>query len=254
MIPQDWGSGQDVIYQLSRCSEHRDSKEGTMKPVSIDERLELPLYGLSEAALYLRVPIKTLEYWAFGRGRVAPLISETRKHPRAFSFMNLLECHMLASMRTLYNLRLPKIRQAIAHLNKTSGFRHPLIEQPLFTNRVDVLIKEIGRFVNLSRGGQLAIPEIVEAHLERVEYNKALGALKFYPFVRERSATEPKFIVINPALGFGKPVIAGTGISTAVIASRFNARESMPDLAKEYGLEEKQIEEAIRWETRAVAG
>ena len=56
-----------------------------------------------------------------------------------------------------------------------------------------------------------------------------------------------------PRVGFGKPVIAGTGISTAVIASRFNARESVPDLAKEYGLDERQVEEAIRWETRAVA-
>jgi uncharacterized protein (DUF433 family) len=224
-----------------------------MKPLAIDERLELPLYGLSEAALYLRVPMTTLEYWAFGRGRVSPLISVARKHPRAFSFMNLLECHMLASMRTLYDLRLPKIRRALAHLNKTSRFKHPLIEEPLFTNRSDVLIKEIDKFINLSRGGQLAIPEIVEAHLERVEYDKTLGAFKFYPFVRERSASEPKFIVIDPGLGFGKPVIAGTGISTAVIASRFNARESMPDLAKEYGLEEKQIEEAIRWENRAVA-
>jgi uncharacterized protein (DUF433 family) len=224
-----------------------------MKLAAHDERLELPLYGISEAALYLRVPITTLEYWAFGRGRVAPLISVAQKHPRAFSFMNLLECHMLASMRTLYDLRLPKIRRAVAHLNKTTGFKYPLIEQPLFTNRVDLLIKEIDRFINLSRGGQLAIPEIVEAHLERVEYDKALGSYKFYPFVRERSAAEPKFIVINPALGFGKPIISGTGISTAVIASRFNARESMSDLAREYGLEEKQIEEAIRWETRAVA-
>jgi len=160
---------------------------------------------------------------------------------------------MLASMRSLYDLRLPKIRRAVAHLNKTSRFRHPLIEEPLFTNRIDLLIKEIDEFINLSKGGQLAIPEIVEAHLERVEYDKTLGAFKFYPFVRERSATEPKLIVIDPGLGFGKPVISGTGISTAVIASRFNARESMPDLAKEYGLEEEQIEEAIRWETRAVA-
>ncbi len=224
-----------------------------MKCPAIDERMELPLYGLSEAALYLRVPIKTLEYWAFGRGRVAPLISVAQKQPRALSFMNLLECHMLASMRSLYDLRLPKIRRAVAHLNNTSRFRHPLIEEPLFTNRIDLLIKEIDEFINLSRGGQLAIPEIVEAHLERVEYDKTLGAFKFYPFVRERSATEPKFIVIDPGLGFGKPVISGTGISTAVIASRFNARESMHDLAKEYALEEKQIEEAIRWETRAVA-
>jgi len=157
----------------------------------------------------------------------------------------------LASMRSLYDLRLPKIRRAVLHLTKVSGFQHPLIEEPLYTNRVDVLIKQIDKFVNLSRGGQLAIPEIVEAHLERVEYDK--GMLRFFPFVRERSSAEPKLIVIDPSLGFGKPVVAGTGISTAVIASRFNARESVPDLAKEYGLEPQQIEEAIRWETRAVA-
>jgi len=224
-----------------------------MNFIATDERLELPLYGLSEAALYLRVPIKTLEYWAFGRKPISPVIKAASKQPRALSFMNLLECHMLASMRSLYDLRLPKIRRAVAHLNKTSGFRHPLIEEPLYTNRIDVLIKQIDKLVNLSRDGQLVISEIVEAHLERVEYDKTIGAFKFYPFVRERSAGEPKLIVINPSLGFGKPVIAGTGISTAVIASRFNARESVPDLAKEYGLETEQIEEAIRWETRAVA-
>ena len=222
-----------------------------MKFTTTNERLELPLYGLSEAALYLRVPIKTLEYWAFGRGRISPMIRVAEKSPRTLSFWNLLECHMLAAMRSLYDLRLPNIRRAVAQLSRTSRYRHPLIEEPLYTNRVDVLIKEIDKLVNLSRGGQFAIPEIVEAHLERVEYDK--GIFNFYPFVRERSAAEPKFIVINPALGFGKPVLAGTGVSTAVVASRFNARESIPDLAKEYGLEEKQIEEAIRWETRAVA-
>lgn len=224
-----------------------------MKVNTNDERLELPLYGLSEAALYLRVPIKTLEYWAFGRKPVLPVIEPASTQPRALSFMNLLECHMLASMRSLYDLRLPKIRRAVIHLNKTSGFKHPLIEEPLYTDCIDVLIKQIDKLVNISRGGQLVIPEIVEAHLERVEYDKSLGAFRFYPFVRERSAGEPKLIVINLSLGFGKPVIAGTGISTAVIASRFNARESVPDLAKEYGLEPNQIEEAIRWETRAVA-
>ena len=224
-----------------------------MRYKTTDERLELPLYGLSEAALYLRVPIKTLEYWAFGRKPVSPVIQPASRQPRTLSFMNLLECHMLASMRSVYDLRLPKIRRAVLHLSRTSGYKHPLIEEPLYTNRVDVLIRQIDKLVNISRDGQLAIPEIVEAHLERVEYDKSVGAFKFYPFVRERSVDEPKLIVINPSLGFGKPVVAGTGISTAVIASRFNARESVPDLAKEYGLEPEQIEEAIRWETRAVA-
>ena len=49
-------------------------------------------------------------------------------------------------------------------------------------------------------------------------------------------------------VGFGKPIIAGTGISTAIIASRFNARESIGDLAAEYDFSPKQVEEAIRWE------
>jgi uncharacterized protein (DUF433 family) len=216
-----------------------------------DPNLELPAYGLSEAALYLRVPIKTLEYWVFGRDKIRPMVKAAGTHPRSLSFMNLLECHMLAAMRKIYDLRLPKIRQAVGHLTKNSSFPHPLVEQPLYTDGVDILIKELDSILNISRGGQFAIPEIICVHLQRIEYEK--GKFKFYPFVRERSAEEPKYIVINPSIAFGKPVIAGTGISTAVIASRFNARESVPDLAQEYGLEEKQIEEAIRWETRAVA-
>jgi uncharacterized protein (DUF433 family) len=64
----------------------------------------------------------------------------------------------------------------------------------------------------------------------------------------ERTQNEPKLILINPAVGFGKPVIAG--ISTTVVASRFNARESIDDLAKEYGVKPRQIEEAIRWEQK----
>jgi uncharacterized protein (DUF433 family) len=221
-----------------------------MHTLAKDASVELPLYGLSEAALYLRIPQKTLEYWAFGRDNISPIIKAASTEPRSLSFMNLLECHMLAGMRKVYNLKLPRIRRAVEHLNANKSFRHPLIEQPLYTDRVDVIIKELDKMLNISRGGQFVIPELT-IHLERVEYDK--GKIKFYPFVRERSSSEPKYIVINPAVGFGKPVIAGTGISTAVIASRFNARESIPDLAKEYGLDESKIEEAIRWETRAVA-
>lgn len=219
--------------------------------LTIDENLELPMYGLSEAALYLRVPIKTLEYWVLGRDKIRPMVKVAGRHPRSLSFVNLLECHMLSAMRSVYNLKLPKIRKAVLHLQNNSQFKHPLIEEPLYTNRIDVLVKELDSYLNISRDGQYVIPQIAAVHLERIEYDK--GRFKFYPFVRQRNAQEPKYIVINPSVAFGKPVIAGTGISTAVIASRFNARESIPDLAEEYGLSAEKIEEAIRWETRAVA-
>jgi len=53
---------------------------------------------------------------------------------------------------------------------------------------------------------------------------------------------------LTPTIAAGRPVIDGTGVSTAVIASRFFARDSVENLAQEYELSERQIEEAIRWE------
>jgi uncharacterized protein (DUF433 family) len=76
---------------------------------------------------------------------------------------------------------------------------------------------------------------------------------EFCSLAMGRTHNEPRLIQINPAVGFGKPVIAGTGISTAVVVSRFNARESMDDLASEYGLKPRQVEGAICWEQRTVA-
>lgn len=59
---------------------------------------------------------------------------------------------------------------------------------------------------------------------------------------------EPKTIVIDPQVSFGRPVLAGTGIPTAVIAERYIAGESVDDLADDYGRRRLEIEEAIRCE------
>ncbi len=213
---------------------------------------EIPIYGLTEAAQYLRVPLNTLRYWVRGGGPVPPLIQLASSDPSRLSFMNLLECHMLSSMRAIYDVRIPKVRKALSTLAKYVKQRHPLVEQAFQTNRRDLFIEHLGKIVNLSKDEQILIPGVMELYLERIERDPK-GLFKFYPFVMERTHNEPKLIQINPAVGFGKPVIAGTGISTAVIASRFNAREPIDDLATEYGVTPRQIEEAIRWEQRTAA-
>jgi uncharacterized protein (DUF433 family) len=166
--------------------------------------------------------------------------------------MNLLECYMLSSMRAIYDVRIPKVRKSLATLAKYVQHRHPLVEQAFQTDRRDLFIEHVGKVVNLSKHEQILIPGVMELYLERIERDPK-GLFKLYPFVMGRTANEPRLILINPAVGFGKPVIAGTGISTAVISSRFNARESVPDLASEYGVSPKQIEEAIRWQQRTAA-
>lgn len=216
-----------------------------------NEIMESPIYGLTEAAQYLRVPQNTLRYWTQGTRSIPPLIHLPERS--RLSFANLLEAHMLSSMRKIYNVRVPRVRKALVNLAKYVEHKHPLIEEAFETDRRDLFIERLGRKVNLSKDEQILIPGVMELYLERIERDPQ-GLFRFFPFVvAQPSANEPKMILITPAVGFGKPVIAGTGISTAVVASRFNARESINDLASEYGVTPKQIEEAVRWEQRTAA-
>jgi uncharacterized protein (DUF433 family) len=216
------------------------------------ELMEVPIYGVAEAAQYLRVPRATLAYWLRGGNSVPPIIELTSKSPARLSFSNLLECHVLSSLRAIYDVRLPKVRKSLVILAKFVNHRHPLINQVFKTDRRDLFIDHLGEVINLSKNGQIQIRSVVELYLERVQPDPH-GLFRFYPFVMERTANEPRLILIHPAVSFGKPVISGTGISTAVVASRFNARESIGDLATEYGVTPQQIEEAIRWEQRTAS-
>lgn len=208
---------------------------------------EEPAYGLPEAAVYLKVPCTTLRYWLTGFGKRPPIIEPAESTPARLSFLNLLECHALAGMRKMYNLKLPKVRSALREIGKDFPQPHPLISEVFKTDRKDLFIERMGQIINVSRPSDQLNLEFYRMHLERVEIDPK-GLFHFFPFVREPRPSEPKTIEINPMVGFGKPVIAGTGISTAIIASRFNARESVTSLAGEYGCTPEQIEEAIRWE------
>jgi len=93
---------------------------------AVTDMMETPIYGLAEAAQYLRVPLNTLRYWVHGGGSVPPLIKLAGTEPLRLSFANLLECYMLSSMRAIYDVRIPKVRKSLATLAKYVQHRHPL--------------------------------------------------------------------------------------------------------------------------------
>ena len=95
----------------------------------------------------------------------------------------------------------------------------------------------------------MAIQEVLQAHLHRIDRDFRGIPVRLYPFTRKRDLQEePRTVVIDPHVSFGRPVLAGTGIPTAVIAERYKAGESMDDLAEDYGRRRLEIEEAIRCE------
>lgn len=214
---------------------------------------EIPVYGMMDAAHYLRVPYQTLRYWTRGRDSVKPIVNLASQDPPRLSFNNLLECHMISSLKAKYDLRLPKMRSDLRELARWRPSQHPLIDQKFETDRINLFIADTANsLLNLSDPTQRVFRQTVEAYLDRVEVDPR-GLFRFFPFVEKIDRYEPKVIMINPAVAFGRPVIAGTAIPTAVIASRFHARDSVSDLAREYGRSENEIEEAIRWESRPVA-
>ena len=216
----------------------------------------LPAYGVSEAAHYLSIPNATLRSWVLGRhyptgtGRryFRPIIELPDKDQRLLSFVNLVEAHVLDAIRRAHGVTLGRVRKSIDYLKKQLGSSHPLAEQKFVTDKVDLFVEMFGQLVNISQEGQVAMKELIEAHLRRIERDTSGLPIRLYPFTRERKPDEPKIIVIDPNISFGRPVLAGTGIATTIIAQRYKAGESIEELAEDYGRSRSEIEEAIRCE------
>ena len=198
---------------------------------------EEPFYPLAEAARLLRVPAPTLRTWF-------PV------HGRPLNFLELLEAYTIQTLRARHNMPMRRIRKAIAYLGKTTGEKYPLARSDLGfeTDGIDLFVARMGTFVSASEQGQLAWREVLKVFLQRVDYDGSGLAMRFYPFTRDFHTDGPRSIVIDPAICYGRPCIAGRGIATAMVANRYKAGDSIADLAQDYECGQELIEEAIRAE------
>ena len=99
--------------------------------------------------------------------------------------------------------------------------------------------------VNLSKKGQLAFKELIDAHLDRLVKDNNGWPTQIFP-VRHRDVSK-KPIVIVPAVGGGQPITPHKGIRVAVLINRKQAGESYQQIAEDYGLTQFEVEEAIRY-------
>ena len=219
-----------------------------------EDVLQVPRYSLGDVAVYLRLPRSTLVAWCSPAGRRTPvIIAATPAGGARLSFLNLVEAHVLDALRREYRLRVSRIRLAVEYLRQHEGLSHPLAQRGLLTDRRDVFVQAVRsatgpELVNASRFGQGAMPDLLEAHLHRVEWNAAGLAARLYPFPGDdRADTTPRILAIDPAIAFGRPMVASRGIPVAPVASRFNAGEDLTAIAEDYGISYPEAVEAVRW-------
>lgn len=209
---------------------------------------ELANYSITEVASYLSIPRSTVRAWALGMGQTfKPVIQIADPKTPSLSFFNLVEVHVLDALRQL-GPRFQEIRKAVRYVEKELGKQRPLATQDFYTDGVNVFVEHLDKLLTASKDGQLAIRKAVERHLSRVDYGQDRLAAKLYPFTRRGEVDDPRSVVFDPLVSFGRLVVAGTGVPTAEIADRFNAGETLDELAKDFRVGRDKVEEAIRCE------
>ncbi len=207
---------------------------------------EHPRYSIEEAARYLRIPLTTMKDWVSGykrknrAGRIRqypPVIQPADVTLNLLSFYNLAEAHILRATRDR-DVPLENVRRAIEYIRQQFAGPHPLLSHEFETSGPDVFVSHLGQTINATRHGQLAMRTLLEAYLHRIERDKFGMPTQFSPMKSEH-------IAINPKLSSGKPVVKGTGIMVAVLASRKESGETVPELAQDFGLQSTDIEQAI---------
>lgn len=218
---------------------------------------EVPLYSIPRASRYLKIPQRTIRNWVSGwkyliesgeRFQEAVIKLPNPDVP-VLSFMNLVEAHVLGGMRRLENVSFTKVRMGLGFLEQQFPSPHPLADRLFETDGVNLFIRELDGLINISENGQIEMEAVVSGYLRRIDRNINAGVLRLYPFLKKEPAIdEPRRVMIDPLISFGRPVLVGTGVPTDVLAERFYAGDTFDDLAKDYDITPKQVEEAIQYE------
>ena len=236
----------------------------TNQPAKRVSVFDNPAYPVSEVARILNLPVATVKAWCFGQSyrlasgspkRFKSVIQPADSNARLLSFANLCELHVLSAIRRRHKISLSKVRDSISYLRTQLGTDRPLIDKQFKTNGVDLFVEHASHLLNVSKQGQEALRGDFAVALARIERDRSGMPIRLFPFSRSTTpdAKQPKSIVIDPRLSFGRPVLSDVAVPTEVIVGRFRAGDTLVEMAKDYGVDEEEIEEALRFEQRRAA-
>ena len=230
---------------------------------------EIPIYSIPQAAQYLRLPKDRLRDWVggwfsktkAGKRFFEPLIK--LPNPKNFerlpqskttllSFTNLVEAHVLIAIFKATGFSRKQLSTALDYIKRHLSTPQLYAGKEFERKGIDLLFERFGQQLAASDREQEA-RQILKTYFARIVRDEAGLPLKLYPFTKLPGSDEPKTVMIDPRISFGRPVLAGTGIPTAILAERYKAGDSIDELAEDYNCHRLQIEEGIRCELPLVA-
>lgn len=95
------------------------------------------------------------------------------------------------------------------------------------------------KLIKINKGGQLAWADIVQAKFTEFEYQDDLA-------IQWHVGGEGSPVLIDPRVSFGAPMVSG--VATWAIKGRWEAGESLQDIAEDFSIDESQVQHALQFE------
>ena len=227
---------------------HLDRTQGDVR--------EFPRYSIPEAAFYLRIPPNTLRAWTLGQDYVTqtgqhrtfkPLIELADKKNKLLSFYNLVEAHILRFTTEQRGVPFKNVRSALDYLQEKIPGKHPLLSHNFETSGKDLFVQHLEETINATAFGQRTMRQLLQQHLSRIPRDGCGVPVRVFPIHSKRLAIDPLF-------SSGKPILRDKGVMASVLWGRKKSGETEAEIARDYGLTEIEVREAVEdYEWKAAA-
>lgn len=205
------------------------------------------------------MPVSTLRAWLLGQRYYVKgqsklfrrVIDIADPKDKQLSFINLVEAFVLAGIRREHEVPLRTVRKALDYVRRQFGTPRPLAEEQFETDGADLFVEKYGALIGVSQEGQLQMRDMIRDRLRRVRRDPKGLPEKIVLFPAVGSGEGRADVVIDPRRSFGRPVLDGLGVRTAVVYERFMAGDSIEVLARDYSVPTQAVQDAIRCERRA---
>lgn len=221
------------------------------------------LYTIPEAARLVRVPARTIRRWAFGYRRREGEVC--RPHAAiwkaqlpqiegnaSLSFLDLVEIRVIQAL--LQNgFTWNRVRRIGDGATKLFHTDRPFSSVKFKTDGVRIyseLTQSGGKDAFIEPDTfQHTMREIIQPFLRDLEYDASGNATRWWPRGDGRWA-----VVIDQARCFGRPIISGSGVPTAILAEAYRVEEKDAGrVARWYDMPKAAVLKAVEFERQLAA-
>jgi uncharacterized protein (DUF433 family) len=191
------------------------------------------------------VPVSTLHQWARPKGAESLLTIFPRAGRAAtVPFVGFAEAFALGALRRA-GVPMQRIRPAVGRLSAEIGLDHALASQRVYTDGAEVIFDyakgtDDEALLTVVRTGQ-HFAEVIKGYLRPITYGDD-GLAERVHLPAYSSAT----VVVDPDQAFGQPLVVHGGARVEDLVDRFQAGDSLDDIAADFDLPMTEAEDVIR--------